>query len=265
MKLSIKTGAALVGVLATMAAPAQADSVKRIQVSGAQLASLLAPTATAAAAFGSPLAWGASWGDAGVGLFGQTLEGAEDDVDGGLGFVFGLGDANKAVGLETSLALSSLTGSSGGDDGFGDSGSFSLKLHTVLPGGAAFAVGLANIGRFGDDNDAAQSSVFAVASKAIPLSIGSSTKTLVLNLGVGDNGFVDPGEEGAGLFGSAAFYFTQQISAIVDYTGRFTNVGLSVAPLKKYPLTITAGAINVGEENGIDTEFGASIGYGFKF
>jgi hypothetical protein len=262
MKLSIKTGAALVGVFAVVATPAQADIVRYLQVSDLALAKVLAPKGTAAASFGSPLAYGASWGNVGVGFFGQTLGNTED---GGLGFLMGLGDAKKAVGLEASMTLSSLLDDQGGDGGFGDNGSFSLKAHTALPGGAAFAVGVSNFGRFGDANDASKSSVFAVASKAIPLSMGGSTKTLVLNLGVGDNGFVDPGEEGAGPFGSAAFYFTPQISAIVDYTGRFTNIGVSVAPFKQLPLSVTLGAINVGSSNGADTEFGGSIGYGFKF
>lgn len=268
MKLSIKTGAALVGVFAAaVAAPAyaQTGTVKQIQVSGTTIASLLAPKGTAGASFGSPLAFGASWGNAGVGLFGQTLDGARHDADGGAGFVVGFGDAQKAVGLEASMAFSSLFGSQGSNGGFGDNGSFGLKLHTALPYGAAFAVGVSSIGRFGDDNDAERSSVYAVGTKVFALPVGSGSKDLVLNLGVGDNAYQKPTKDGVGVFGSAAFYFTRQVSVVADYTGRFLNAGVSAAPFAQYPLTLTVGAINLAEKYGGKTELGASVGYGFKF
>jgi hypothetical protein len=262
MKLSNKAGVALVGVLAVAALPAQAATVYRQQVSGASLAALLSPASTAGASFGSPLAFGASWGDAGAGVFVQTLD---DSEDGAAGLVLGLGNANEAIGLEASVALSSLLDNANAPGGFGDNGSFSLKLHTALPGGAAFAVGVNTIGRFGNANDADRSSLYAVGTKVLPVSVGSSSKNLVLNLGVGDNGFAEPGKDGVNIFGSAAFYFCQQISVIADYTGRFTNLGISVAPFKKYPFSITAGAINVGDRYDAGTEFAVSAGYGLKF
>lgn len=263
MKLSNKAGVALIGVLTVVALPVQAD-VFRQQVSGVNLGSLIPPSATAGASFGSPLAFGASWGEAGAGVFAQTLNDA-DDVDGAAGLVLGLGNAKKAVGLEASLALSSLINGVNGSDGFGENGSFSLKLHTTLPGDAAFAVGVNTIGRFGDSNDAAKSSLYAVGTKVVPVSIAGSSKNLVLNLGVGDNGFAEPGKDGVNIFGSAAFYFNQQVSLIADYTGRFTNLGVSVAPFKKYPFSVTAGAINVGDRYNTGTEYAISAGYGIKF
>jgi len=265
MKLSNKAGVALIGVPTVVALPVQASTVFRQQVSGANLASLIPPSATAGASFGSPLAFGASWGEAGAGIFVQSIDSVDDDYDGAAGLVFGFGNAKKAVGLEASLALSSLIDNANAPGGFGDNGSFSLKLHTALPGGAAFAVGVNTIGRFGDANDAAKSSLYAVGTKVVPVSIAGSSKNLVLNLGVGDNGFAEPGKDGVNLFGSAAFYFTQQVSLIADYTGRFTNLGVSVAPFKKYPFSVTAGAINVGDRYNSGTEYAVSAGYGFKF
>jgi len=265
MKLSKKAAAALVGVLAVSALPVQAATIYRQQISGVQFGSFAPPAATAGASFGSPLAFGADWGKAGAGVFVQSLDGSSSDYDGAVALLFGLGNATKAVGLETSLALSSLIDNTGGNGGFGDNGSLSFKLHTALPGGAAFAVGVNDVGRFGDANDAQKSSLYAVGTKVFQLPIAGSTKNLILNLGVGDQGYAEPGEDGANVFGSAAFYFNPQVSVIADYTGRFTNLGVSVAPFKKYPFAITAGALNVGDRYNAGTEYAVSAGYGFKF
>ena len=266
MNLNKKAGLALVGVLAAAALPVEAATpVYRQQVSGVNLAGLVPPIATAAASFGFPLAFGASWGEAGAGVFVQTLDGVQDDADGAAGLVFGLGNAKKAVGLEVGLALSSLLDNANAEGGFGDNGSFSAKLHTALPGGAAFAVGVNSFGRFGDSNDAGKSSIYAVGTKVVGLPVAGTKKNLVLNLGIGDQDFAEPGEDGVNLFGSAALYFTQQVSAIVDYTGRFTNLGVSVAPFKSLPLTATIGALNVGDRYDAGTEYAISVGYGVKF
>src|SRR3546814_6974225 len=71
----------------------------------------------------------------------------------------------------------------------------------------------------------------------------------VLNIGIGDGIYNGPNDSGANVFGSAAFYFTQQISLLAEYTGRFTNAALSVAPFRSFPLTVTLGATNLGERS----------------
>lgn len=208
----------------------------------------------------APTAFGASWGAVGVGLYGQTCDCNQDDADGSLGVAFGLGDADKYAGLEVSVASSSLFGDTGSGDSFGEVGALGFKLHTNLPGYASFAVGVNGVGRWGDNNPN-RSSVYAAASKFFDL----GSVATILNIGIGDNIYNDPGESGANVFGSAALYFTQQISVLAEHTGRFTNAALSVAPFKSVPLTLTAGATNLGERFGGDVEFAASVGYGFSF
>lgn len=217
----------------------------------------------AAPSLQAPVAFGASWGGVGVGLYGQTIDSAQDDADGSLGIAFGLGDADKYAGLEVSAAASSLFGDQGSEDGFGEAGAFGLKLHTNLPGYASFAIGVNGIGEWGSDDftGANSSSVYAAVSKFFDL----GSVATILNIGIGDNLYNEVGEDGAGIFGSAALYFTQQISLIAEHTGRFTNAAVSVAPFKSYPLTITLGAVNLGEREGFDTEFAGSVGYGFRF
>jgi len=238
-------------LLTSMPALAQVESAS----SAAALRGFAAP------ALQSPVALGASWGAVGFGIYGQTIDSTDGDVDGAAGIAFGLGNADKYAGLEVSLGSSSLFGDQGSNADFGEVGGVGLKLHTNLPGYASFAVGVNGVGRWGGDKNPNRSSVYAAASKFFDLGPVST----IVTVGIGDNAYNEPNEEGAGIFGSAALYFTHQISLIAEHTGRFTNAAVSVAPFKSYPLTITLGAVNLGERYGADTEFAGTIGYGFSF
>ena len=261
MKLSIKKGAALVGVLTAVAAPsafAQGITADQLGLSSTQLQSLLgtqAGRATPGISIGSPVAFGASWGTLGFGVGGATLpSGSDRDLDGSAGVVVGFGDANRAVGLEVVGNVISIS------DDFGHDGSFAAKLHTGLPGGAAFAVGIENIGRWGRAKTT-RSSVYAAASKIFAL----NGLTVALNGGIGDNRFNDPDEDGVNPFGSIAVFPIRQLSVIGDWTGNSLNAGVSVAPIDALPLTVTLGVANVTERNGGDAEFTGGLGYTYTF
>ena len=218
----------------------------------------------AGASFGSPIGFGADWGSIGVGVFGQTLPDEfngtkidDEDFDGSAALVFGIGDADKYVGLEAVVDVISLRSD------FGEDGAFALKLHTNLPGGAAFAVGVENIGRWGAA-EGGTSSVYAVASKFFDL----GGMPLAVNVGLGDNRFNDDGDTGANVFGGLALYVHPQFSLIADWTGAALNLGVSALPIRSIPLVLTLGALNVsGEDVGgnDDTEFGGALGYTFRF
>ncbi len=245
----VATGAAL--MLASAAAQAQTAA----QQAAGPLRGL------AGASFQSPVAFGASWGGVGIGVYGQTIDNASEDYDGSAGIAFGLGNADKYVGLETVVTTSSLTGASGDD--FGEAGSVSLKLHTNLPGHASFAVGVNGTGRWGNaSNPTNSSSVYAVGSKFFTL---GNTVGLVANLGMGDGVYQEIGEDGAAVFGSLALYITPRFSIIGEYTGRFANAAVSAAPFRSLPLTITLGAVNLGERYNDDVQFAGSVGLGFSF
>jgi hypothetical protein len=238
-----------------------------------------APNSYAGATFGSPMAFGADWGTVGFGVFGQTLPDefngvdvdSDEDVDGSAAIVFGLGDADQYVGLETAIVTTSLTGSGDGTnsddaDEFGESGGVSVKLHTNVPGGAALAVGVIGTGRWGEAEDTNESSVYANATKVFSLDTGSRKHALVANIGVGDGNFTSSLDDtGVNVFGSLAFYITRQYSVIVDHSGRFTNAALSAAPFRGWPLVVTLGALNLGERFNSDTEFGGTLSYSFSF
>src|SRR3546814_15115108 len=78
----------------------------------------------------------------------------------------------------TTRFRSSLFGSHGSKDSFGESGSIGLKLHTNVPGYASFAVGVDGTGRWGSKSytHASSSSVYAVATKIVPVGDRKSTR-----------------------------------------------------------------------------------------
>ncbi len=252
VKTVLAAGALVAGALAAGTASAQSSAA----ASGVTNA----PAAAPGLSIGSPIGFGASWGDIGIGVGGQTLgDNTNDDVDGSAALVVGLGDADKYIGVEAVVDVISLR------NDFGDDGAFAVKLHTNLPGNAAFAVGVENVGRWGNAK-AGTSSVYAVGTKFF--TVGSMP--LAVNLGIGDNRFNDNGDTGANVFGGLALYVHPQLSLISDWTGNALNLGISALPFRSLPFVITLGALNVtGEDQGAqfgdDTEFGGAIGYNFRF
>jgi hypothetical protein len=265
MKQKLKAGTLAIGLLMLTAVDAQAQTT-----TSAANASGQAATSFAGASFGSPIAFGADWGSAGIGVFGQTLSKSVTGTrgDGSLGVAFGLGDADRYVGLETQVSIADLSSYNGNH--FGDGGALGFKLHTNLGYDSAFAVGIVGAGRWGTEKDSNKASVYAVATKAFRVG-GTKPYALVLNLGIGDQSFQELdratgfGKSGAGVFGSMAFYITPQISVIADYTGRFLNAGLSVAPFKSLPFTATLGGINLTNRYNTNAQVGLTLGYGFHF
>lgn len=226
---------------------------------------LTAPRGAPGIAFGSPVAFGAQWGDLYAGLGGQTREKTvanNDSVDGSLALGFGLGDARESVGLDTTVGVISLT------EGLGDDGNVSFKLHASLPNQSAIAVGLENTGRWGLAKNTS-SSVYAVYSKLWGPTVFGKKRPLATSVGVGSERFVDIDDsgdnEGLGMFASTALQVNRHVSTILDWTGVDLNAAVSVVPFRTLPVTITAGMINLTENNGTDVEFSAGVGYSYNF
>jgi hypothetical protein len=251
-------------------------------------ASLDPPAAVPAISFGSPIGFGAGWGQVFVGLAGQTLpDTSDDDIDGSAAIGMGFGEPIKYVGVEASVNIISLTGRGRNS---GEDGSFNFKVHTALPMQSAVAIGVENVGQWGDAEECGESSVFAVGTKVFSLRAEDPTNSmpLSLNLGIGSERFNDieatqpifvngrvnecggsaVAESGANLFGGVAFAPIEMLSLIADYTGRDLNLGVSIVPARRIPLVISLGAINVTErydEFGQELLFAGSVGYSFNF
>ena len=223
------------------------------------------PASSPASSFGSPIGFGSNLGDVffSAGAV-EAIPGAQrDDYDGGAALGFGLGDASTAVGAEIAVGIISVNDN---DDGFGESGNVGFKLHTLLSNSVGVAVGVENLGRWGDA-EGTNASHYVALSKAWRLRPGvpENPMTFITSIGIGDNRFDDPGESDQAVFGSAALYFTRQVGGVVDWNGRQLNAGVSVVPFRSIPMNITLGAVNVTEENGQDVRFSGSLGFSFNF
>jgi len=254
---------------ASLSAPALAQQVDEeptltaadLGLTEDQLESLIDGRATTGGApgisFGSPVGFGASWGVIGAGIGGSTRdEGSQGrELDGSAGVVIGLGDAQNLVGAEVTYNIISL------EDQFAEDGSFALKLHRNI-GNGAFAVGVENLGGYGAAKGADEA-YFAAYSHVLTF---PNDMPIVLSGGIGNESFSNSTDrDGVGAFGSAALLLNSRISAIADYRGRGLSTAVSFTPFARLPLTATAGFINVYNEDDVNPEFSAGIGYSYSF
>ncbi|NEO84743.1 MAG: hypothetical protein F6J87_10885 [Spirulina sp. SIO3F2] len=180
--------------------------------------------------------------------------------NGGLGV--GLGNANKSVGVELSYALAN-------NNAFGEGG-FNVKVHRRLKNDWAVAGGwngLLNIGR----NDF-EHSKYGVVTKVVRLSpsLDDPLSRLSITAGVGDNQFrsngaAKVGDNNVNVFGNMALRVARPVSLIAEWTGQDVGLGLSIAPFKHVPLTITPAVRDLITTNGRSTRFVLGVGTAFRF
>lgn len=154
---------------------------------------------------------------------------------GGIGI--GLGNADKAVGVELSYAFET------NDNPFGQGG-FSGKLHRRFGQDLSAAIGwngFLNIGR----NDFEQSK-YGVITKVFRTqdSLKKPFSRVAFTVGVGDgqyrsNGAVKAGDNNVNVFGNMAVRVVRPVSLIAEWTGQDLGLGLSIAPFKNIPFVIT--------------------------
>ena len=243
-------GAAAADVSQLGLTPAQAEALN---------AQLTAPVTAPGLSFGSPVAFGAAWGEAFVAVGGQTDSGGAHGLDGSASLGVGLGDA-RTVGLEMSVTAISLS------DTFAEDGDVSWKLHRSLPGRVSVAVGVDNTGRWGAARGTKAGS-YLVATKVFNLAPESARNPVPVsfNVGVGNGRFLAPGDNGINGFGSLAIAPWRRVSLVADYTGRDFNLGVSAIPFPRLPVVLTVGAINLGQRYGRDIEFAGGLGYRYSF
>lgn len=217
------------------------------------------PQASPGVVFGSPVAFGARSGDWFAGLNGSTSDTRNDfigdiDVDGSGVVGMGFGNPDENIGVELGLNIISLT------DEFADSGALAAKLHRNIGDRGAIAIGTENSLAWGEAEDVADA-VGTTEFISYSHYFNAGGKGLMLTVGAGDGrlGSKDDPEDVA-MFAALGYAFTSQLSAILDYSGETTNVGLSFVPWTDTPFTVLIGATDLSEERG-DTEFAVSVGY----
>ncbi|MFN7557349.1 hypothetical protein [Microcystis sp.] len=211
-----------------------------------------------------PIGFGANFGQIFGGFAFQSRTRFTNQADGGLALGVGLGEPQKIVGLDVTMAILSLFGDNAGR------GSFSFKIHRSLPEGFAVALGFENAIRWGGTD--AGSSIYGVVSKFFQFTETTEEplSQLTLSLGVGggrfrSEGAIEDGVNSLGVFASAGLRIVEPVSAIVEWSGQDLNAGISLMPFPKVPLTINLAGADLTGNAGDGARFVMSIGYNYFF
>ena len=211
-----------------------------------------------------PIGFGANFGQIFGGFAFQSRTRFTNQADGGLALGVGLGEPQKIVGLDVTMAILSLFGDNAGR------GSFSFKIHRSLPEGFAIALGFENAINWGGTD--AGSSIYGVVSKFFQFT--ETTKEpfsqLTLSLGVGggrfrSEGAIEDGVNSLGVFASAGLRIVEPVSAIVEWSGQDLNAGISLIPFQNIPLTVNLAGADLTGNAGNGARFVMSIGYNYFF
>ncbi|NCS57896.1 MAG: hypothetical protein GPJ16_13535 [Microcystis aeruginosa G11-04] len=219
---------------------------------------------TPSGSISTPSAFGATFGQIFGGFGFQSRTRFTNQADGGLALGGGLGDPQKIVGLDVTLAILSLFGDNAGR------GSFSFKIHRSLPESFAVALGFENAINWGGTDGS--SSIYGVVSKFFQLTETTEEpfSQLTLSLGVGggrfrSEGAIEDGVNSLGVFASAGLRIVEPVSAIVEWSGQDLNAGISLIPFPKVPLTINLAGADLTGNAGDGARFVMSIGYNYFF
>ncbi len=251
-------------------APALAQQEMQPMTSATAVTFIDRPAMPPGASFGTPMAFGAQWGQAFFGVSGTNGTGLSNKTDGSIAGGFGLGDPQKYVGLEVAASIISLK------TRFGDSGTVEAKLHRWLPGNAAIAIGAENIATWGTAKKApnVKANVYLALSKVFALQPDNPYHPyyLIVSGGIGNGRFQsnvfgsytpNVNYNKVGGFASFGFHFHPQAGIVASWTGKDLNAGLSLIPLHDYPIVLNLGAIDILKHNQPKTHFVGSLGYAY--
>ncbi|HEY9647212.1 MAG TPA: hypothetical protein V6C88_12620 [Chroococcidiopsis sp.] len=185
--------------------------------------------------------------------------------DGTMGVGIGFGDAQESVGVQLSYTVASF----GTNRDFG-SGGFNAKVHRQLPGGWSIAAGWEGFLNIGDENDF-EDSIYGSVTHIIRTTpdIDSPLSRIALTAGVGSGRFrteeaIFDDDNTVGVFGSIALRLARPVSAIVEWTGQDLAAGLSIAPIRNFPLVITPALRDIaGAGDGARFVLGAGLSFQF--
>ncbi|MDB9314014.1 hypothetical protein PN462_12950 [Spirulina sp. CS-785/01] len=207
----------------------------------------------------TPSAYGATWGDVGVGMGLQGRTRFSDRSDGVLGIKVGLGNPREILGAEIGLTLVDLDAPLSG-------GGVNVKVHRQLSETLALAFGVAGVTNFGETDGG--SSIYGVVTGRF--SFSDNTRQAHLSLGVGGGQFrseseVVEGVNGVGVFGSGAIQLTPQTSAIAEWTGQDITLGFSVVPFPDVPLVVVPALTDITGTAGDGVRLIFSTSYSLEF
>jgi hypothetical protein len=199
------------------------------------------------------------------GFQGRLRDGDEADAAAGIGI--GFGDARETVGLQLSYMLASF-GTRGRSFG---TGGLNAKLHRQFPSGLGVAIGWEGLIRTGGETDEIdfEDTVYGSVSQILRLrpDVRQPFSRIALTVGLGNGRFrseanVRDDVETVNVFGSVALRVAKPLSTIVEWTGQDLAIGLSITPIRNFPLVITPALRDVaGAGDGARFVLGAGVAF----
>ncbi len=217
----------------------------------------------------TPVAYGGFKGLGAVGFAYQDRVRYANNNDAVAGLVMSFGSP-QTVGVDLALNILDLSNNGGtGGGGFGRRTSLSFKIHRPLNNNWAVAFGADDAIGINKTSDQRRS-FYGVVTKQIDLKKDArqSFSRLHLSLGLGNGRFqseqdVFAGDNGVGIFGSAALQASRYVRPFAEWTGQDLNLGVSLVPFKRLPLVITPTFVDVANRAGDGTRF--TIGAAYRF
>jgi hypothetical protein len=147
--------------------------------------------------------------------------------------------------------------------------SFSFKLHKNFSNSTAVAIGIEHTLRYGDTVAPDQSYHYLAVTHVFHLPISAAgTFPLVATLGYGDGRFGGVETNNREYVDSNAFValsFTPhpRYSLLTEWVGEEFNLGISVVPIGRWPMTFTLAVIDITEKSADVRTLGAALGWVF--
>ncbi|MFM8315390.1 MAG: hypothetical protein ACKOA8_13975 [Deltaproteobacteria bacterium] len=209
----------------------------------------------------TPTGYSAKWGDVFASFAVNNRGRYTNNPDGVV--IVGAGFGNPISWLGFELAISFLNVKKVFNSGIG----FSGKISHTFPDSTSIAIGKIDFLQIPVNAADSGSSDYLAISRAFQLKDDPTENfsLLVVTLGIGDEIF--KGDElffkdadTFGLFGSASLRIFQPLNVILNWNQNM-NLGLSVTPFRRFPLILSAGALdlmNVNNSKGVRFIFGVS-------
>jgi hypothetical protein len=202
-----------------------------------------------------PSAYGGRWGSIGVGLQFTQMQRFTDRPDGAVGIGIPLGNPER-LGVDVGVAILDIRPEKGGTGGFGQRGSFNLKVHRLLRSNTAVSAGLENILNWGGTD--APVSIYVVGTQRIELRENSTVLTrMYLSGGFGHGRFGPLYSAGIdfGGFWSVSADLHRFVEGFVEWSGQDFGAGISVAIHGQLPVVITPALIDLAGSTGTRGRF----------
>jgi hypothetical protein len=185
--------------------------------------------------------------------------------DGAAVIGLGLGD-RRYLGLE--VAATSYSTVRGG--GPAETGGLSFKLHHAFGRDWGVAAGWENAVNWGDSD--AGNSPYGVITHVARLRSDARApfSAIATTVGVGGGRFrseedVVNDKETANVFGAIGIQVAEPLSLTADWNGQDLFAAVSLAPIRRLPLVINAGAADITGNAGDGVRFIVSAGLGFRW